>query len=117
MTSARSAPGARQTRKWVRTILIANLVLLAALIGPGSSHKLYLAERRLRVAYVIDYSLQFWFVASTVFATVLFVRMVVSKSDISETQRPTTLDWVLFLTWFCMVAIVCLFAFMMGMGG
>jgi hypothetical protein len=54
MTSARSVPGARQTRKWVRTILIANLVLLAALIGPGSSHKLYLAERRLGVAYVID---------------------------------------------------------------
>jgi hypothetical protein len=114
MNSTDSTSSAQRGTKHVRVLLIINFLLLLALIGPGNSHRLYLAERRLGLAHIIVQSLQFWFVAATVLVTVLFVRMLVSKS---EAQRPTKLDWALFLGWWFVVAILCLFAFMAGMGG
>jgi hypothetical protein len=66
------------------------------------------------IAHLITRSLQFWFVGSTVIATILFVRMLISKSKI---LRPTKLDWALILGWWFVIVFFCAFAFMMGMGG
>lgn len=103
--------------KLARTLLVVNFILLAALIGPGRSHKLYSEGRKLGVAHVIVHSLQFWFVASTTLVVALVVRILISKSEMWRAQRPTKLDWALFLGWIFVVTILCLFAFMMGMGG
>jgi hypothetical protein len=109
--------GTRKARRLIRTLLTVNFVLLFLLIGPGSSHKLYVAEKRLGIAHIIVHTLQFWFIASTILAAALFARTVVSRSEVWRSQRPTKLDWALFVVWAVVVAIFCLFAFMMGMGG
>lgn len=98
----------------LRVLLIINFILLVALIGPGSSRQLYLAAKRVGIAHFITYFLQVWFIGSTILATILFIRMLVSKSRI---LKPTKLDWGLFLGWWSIAACVCAFAFMMGMGG
>jgi len=108
---------ARKARRLSRTLLIVNFVLLFLLVGPGNSRKLYLAEKRLGIAHTIVFSLQFWFIASTLLAAALFVLTLVSKSEVWRAQRPTKLDWALFLSWIFLVTVFCLFAFMMGMGG
>lgn len=100
--------------KVVRVLIIINFFLLLALIGPGSSRQLYLAAKRVGIAHFITYFLQVWFIGSTILATILFIRMLVSKSRI---LKPTKLDWGLFLGWWSIAACVCAFAFMMGMGG
>lgn len=97
-----------------RVLLIINFILLLALIGPGSSHQLYLAERRIGIANLIVRSMQLWFVGSTIIATILFVRMLVVKPKIVQ---PTKLDWGLLLGWWSVIALLCAFGFMMGMGG
>jgi hypothetical protein len=104
-------------RALARTLLIANFIVLIALAGPGNSRELYLAGKRLGIAHVITYSVQAWFVVSTIVAAVIFVLMIASKSEVWRAQRPTKLDWALFLSWMFLVTVVCLFAFMMGMGG
>jgi hypothetical protein len=107
------------SRSWrivLRTLLIINFTLLVILVGPGNSRKLYLAEKRLGVADMIVHSLQFWFVVSTLFVTVLFAGLVISKSETLRSQRPTKLDWALFLCWFVLATIVISLAFMTGMG-
>jgi len=104
-------------RNLVRTILITNFLLLFLLVGPGNSRQLYLVENRLGIAHVIVFSFQFWLIASTILATVMFVRILSSRSEAWRTQRPTKLDWTLFLSWLLLVAIFCSFAFMTGMGG
>lgn len=98
----------------LRVLLIINFILLVALIGPGSSRQLYLAGKRMGIADSITHFLQVWFIGSTILATILFVRKLVSKSVI---LKPTKLDWGLFLGWWSIVACLCAFAFMMGMGG
>jgi len=100
-----------------RGLLITNFVLLLALIGPGSSHSLYLTERRLGVAHIIVRFLQVWFIASTILATVLFIQVLASKSAVPQRPRPTRLDWSLLLGWWTVLALCCIFVFMMGMGG
>lgn len=104
-------------RRLTRALLIVNFVLLFVLIGPGSSRKLYLAGKRLGIAHIIVYTLQFWFIASTILSVVLFIWILVSRSEESRAQRPTKLDWALFLGWSFAVTILCLFAFASGMGG
>ena len=106
-----------KVRTLARTLLITNFVVLIALVGPGSSRELYLAEKRLGIASVITYSVQAWFIISTIVAAVIFVLMIASKSEVWRAQRPTKLDWALFLCWMFLVTVVCLFAFMVGMGG
>jgi len=85
-----------------RVLLVINFVLLLALIGPGNSHQLYLAERKMGIAHLIVRFAQFWFVGSTVIATILFARIVVSKSEI---PKPTKLDWALLLGWWFVIAL------------
>jgi hypothetical protein len=104
-------------RTLTRALLIANFVLLILVFGPGSSRKLYLAGERFGVNHIIAHSLQFWFIGSTILSLVLFVWILVSKSERCRAQRPTGLDWTLFLGWFFAVAIVCLFGFITGMAG
>ena len=104
-------------RTLARTLLVANFIVLIALAGPGSSRELYLAQKRLGIANAITYSVQAWFVISTVVAAVIFVMMNTSKSELVRAQRPTRLDWALFLSWMLLAAVVCLLAFMVGMGG
>jgi hypothetical protein len=55
-----------KVRTLAKTLLIANFIVLIALAGPGSSRELYLVEKRLGIAHVITYSVQAWFVISTV---------------------------------------------------
>jgi hypothetical protein len=117
MSDGNPIVGMRKLRKLTRTLLIVNFVLLLFLIGPGSSRKLYLAERRLGIAHTITYSLQFWFIASTILSLVLFIWILVSRSERCRAQRPTGLDWALFLGWFLVATFFCLFAFMLGLGG
>ena len=92
---------------------------MLALIGPGNSHKLDLALRKAGVANLITLSLQVWVVGSTILATVLFARSLVKKSDAGSAKlsSPMTLDWVLLLTWWALLVLLCLYAFMAGMGG
>jgi hypothetical protein len=103
--------------KLLRVLVFINFVLLVALIGPGNSRQLYLAERRTGLAHIIVHSLQVWFVGSTVIVTVLFIRMLVFRSKALRSQNPTKLDWTLFLGWWFVVVACCVFAFMVGMGG
>src|ERR1700744_916213 len=104
-------------RSLARGLLVSNFVLLVALMGPGSSRQLYLELRRLGIAHALTYASQIWFLISTVAAGAIFVTIAVSKSESLRAQRPTKLDWGLFLSWACVVAVVCLFAFMVGHGG
>jgi hypothetical protein len=103
----------------IRFPIIINFVLLVALIGPGSNRAFYFASKKAGVAASITLALQIWFVASSLFATTLFVWSLLRKSDVTEakTLRPKRLDWILVLTWWATVVILCLYAFMMGMGG
>lgn len=104
-------------RKLARVLLIVNFVLLLLLIGHGSNYKLYLAEQRLGIADIIFHSLQFWFIASTLLAVVLFVWTLISRSEGNRTQRPTKLDWALLVSWISVIAIMCLWALVIGTGG
>ena len=117
MNDASPVPGIGNMRRLIRMFLIGNFILLFALIGPGNNRQLYLAEKRLGIAHIITYTLQFWFIASTVLVSVIFIRSLLSKSEISRPQRLTKLDWALFVSWLFVLTILCLFAFMMGMGG
>jgi hypothetical protein len=92
---------------------------MLALIGPGSSRRLYLVLRRAGLANLITMSFQIWFVGSTILATALFARSLTKKSDVGleKLARPTTFDWVLLLMWWTVLVFLCLYAFMMGLGG
>ena len=117
MTKVKAKPLTRPA-KFVRIPITINFALLLALVTLGSSRELYLASTKAGVAAPITLTLQVWFVASTIFATVFFARSLFRKTEPqSEAMRPKTLDWVLILSWWAVLAIVCLFAFMTGMGG
>ena len=90
---------------------------MLALIGPGSSHTVDLAVRRMGLEKIIAWSLQFWFVISTIFVTVLVGKMLISRSEPILRQKLTKLDWALFLSWWFVVVILSLFALIMGMAG
>jgi hypothetical protein len=103
----------------IRVLVLINFVLMLVLIGPGRSHNLDLALRRAGIASALTLALQIWFVGATLLATALFVWGLLRKSDVTEakTLRPKRLDWILVLTWWATVVILCLYAFMIGMGG
>ena len=101
----------------IRSILILNFILLLLLLGPGSSHELDLKLRRLGVENTIVWSIQFCFVAGTILATALFILAYTSKLKLQAVATPTRLDWILLLAWWFVILVLCLFAFMMGMGG
>ena len=103
--------------KLLRVLLIINFIVLLALIGPGSSHELDLKLRRLGIENLIVRAVQFWVVCATFLATLLFIQMLVSKSETLPPRSPTKLDWTLFLGWWIVIALCCMYAFMMGMGG
>jgi hypothetical protein len=92
---------------------------MLALIGPGSSHKLDLALRRAGLANLVTLSLQIWVVGSTILATVFFVLSLVKRPETAAGRwpGPNTLDWVLFVAWWVVLIFLCMYAFMMGMGG
>jgi len=118
MSSTELKSPARRSVQLLRILLVINFVLLLALIGPGNSRELYLAERKMGLAQIITQSLQLWFVGSTVVVTALFIRLSVLRSKmLLVSQSPTKLDWALFLSWWFVVAICCMLAFIMGMGG
>lgn len=117
MSDADPVPGGGKARGLMRSLLIANFLLMFLLTGPGNSRKLYLAQRRLGIANIITCTLQFWFIASTALVMVLFLCIVLPKSEILGVQRLTKPDWGFFAGWMIMVTILCMFAFMMGLGG
>ena len=115
-TGAKTSSNARMT-KLVRVLLASNFVVLLALIGPGSSHELYVKMRRVGVAHIIVGAVQIWVVAATMLATILFIMMLFSRREEFPPRRPTKLDWALFLGWWIVIALCCMYAFMMGLGG
>lgn len=102
-----------------RIILIVNFMFVLALVGPGSNRKLYLALKSAGVANLATLTIQVWFIGSTILATVLFAWAFAKKSDMGVVKhlRPTTLDWIILLAWWTVLVVLCLYAFMMGMGG
>ena len=104
-------------RTLTRALLIVNCVLLLLLIVPGSSHTLYVAEKRLGIANIIDYSWKICFIASAILSVGLFIWILVSKSKGWRKQGPTALDWALLIGWLLAIAILCLYAFMLGLAG
>ena len=104
-------------RTILRVLLISNFIVLFAVIGPGSSHQLYLETRALGLAHVIVKAVQLWVLAATGGTTILFIVMVFSKTETSRPRKPTKLDWSLFLGWWVVIAMCVVSAFMMGMGG
>jgi hypothetical protein len=114
-----SLNGYDKVAKLIRIPLTINFVLLLALIGPGRSHALYIALKKAGVAAPITLALQVWVVGSTVVVTGIFLWRLLRRSDIPVQKPviPTMLDWTLFLAWWIVLIAVCLFAFMMGMGG
>jgi hypothetical protein len=103
----------------VRVPIIINFVLLLLLIGPGSSHRLYLASKRAGVANLIGPAIQIWVVVATLFATAIFIWMRFKKSDEEPQQsaKGATFDGVLLLGWWIVLIFLCLYAFSLGMGG
>jgi hypothetical protein len=117
MSSTDLKSSAARGTQLIRVLLMINFALLLALIGPGNNRRLYLAGRRMGIAHIVTHSLQFWFIGSTVVVTALFIRILLSTPKALRTSSPTKLDWALFLSWWFVVALCCMFAFMMGMGG
>jgi uncharacterized membrane-anchored protein len=103
----------------IKVIVLINFGLMILLVGPGSSHRLDLALRRAGVANLITIFLQTWVVGSTILMTLWFVWRLVSKAKGVEDKqrRPATSDWILLLAWWAVLVLLCLYAFMMGMGG
>ena len=104
-------------RTLLRVLLISNFIVLFVLIGPGSSHQLYLKTRALGLAHIIVKAVQLWVLAATGVATILFIVMLFSTAETSRPRGPTKLDWSLFLGWWVVIGMGAMFAFMMGMGG
>ena len=73
-------------RKLARILLVINFVLLIALAGPGSSRQLYLAEEKADIAHTVTFAIQFWFIAATAVAAILFVVMIASSQRIGDSQ-------------------------------
>lgn len=95
----RFGSNANEMAKLTRIPLIINFVLLLALLGPGSSHELYAAEKRAGITGPIALAFQIWVVGSTLFVTGLFARRLLR----GQSLRPTNLDWSLFLTWWAVL--------------
>jgi len=72
-----------------------NFVVLLALIGPGSSHELDLKLRRLGVEAIIGRGVQFWLVASTITARVLFGLILWRKPRAGLLVRPLRIEGTL----------------------
>jgi hypothetical protein len=119
VTSADAKPTTHSLAKLIRAGLIINLVLILLLIGPGRSHELDLALRRVGLQNFINLFLQVWFVGSTLLTTMFFLWTLVKKPTaiMEKLPRPAPLDWALFLSWWVVLILVCLYAFMLGMGG
>lgn len=104
--------------KLIRMVLIANFVVLLALIGPGMSHELDLALRRAGVEDLIGRSLQAWIVGSTIFTT-LFASILWKKKSTSPGALAPTLKFegALLLAWWIALVGFLAYGFMLGMGG
>ena len=90
------------------------------LISPvGRNRNLYKAMRGTGFAALITTALQVWVVGATLFVTALFLWRKTRKSDAVMGQQPRKAppDGVLLLTWWIVLGLACLYAFMMGLGG
>jgi hypothetical protein len=109
----------RRGPRLLRVVLIANFLVLLALIGPGRSRELDLALRRSGAEDLIGRSLQVSIVGSTMFTTALFAVILRKKKKTpSGALRPKLkIEGALLIAWW--IALVGLFAygFMLGMGG
>jgi amino acid transporter len=102
----------------IRATILVNFLILLVLVGPGSSHEVDLVLRRAGVASLVTLVLQLWFVGSTLLVTLLFVwRLRKSATPGSKLPKLAKLDWILLLSWWCVAILLCMYAFMMGMGG
>jgi hypothetical protein len=99
--------------------LIVNFAVMAAIVGPGRSHHLYLALRKSGWDDFIIPSLQIWIVGSTLAATALFVAVVRrrAKLDPSYTCPRLNFEATLLAAWWCTLFGLMAYAFMQGIGG
>lgn len=116
MSTANSQQTPQKRINLGRAIILVNFILMLALAGPGSSHQVDLVLRRAGVANLITLALQVWFIGSTLVVT-LFFAWRLRRSDGGAGRRPAKLDWVLLAAWWCVVILLSMYAFMMGMGG
>jgi hypothetical protein len=103
-----------------RFVLIANFIVMACLIGPGSSHAFYVDLKRSGLAVAFVTSVQVWLVGSTVIATLLFARRVWIRKFTKfpeGTSAFSSLDLALFIAWWSVVVVLFMYALSMGAGG
>lgn len=118
MTS--SETGGRKAATLIRTLVIANFLLMLILIGPASSHNLDLTLRSLGVQELIGRTLQLWLAGSTLLLTGLFIRIVWKNRRIAEVDLPKQrfrIEGMLVIAWWVTILVIMAYGFMLGMGG
>jgi hypothetical protein len=107
----------------IRVIVLTNFLLLAAVIWPLNSRdeaKVLAALRATGIGDLIIGALQLWVAGSTLFATGLFLRRTLRKSDsptVEGTRKPWVSDGKLLLSWWMTLLAICFYAFMLGRSG
>ena len=106
----------------IRSIVLINFLLLAALIWPLNSQdeaRVLDALRARGIGHLIFGALQFWVVGSTLLATALFVRNLVKREGGNETSihqsKVLVIDGAFLFAWWIILLICCAYAFMLGM--
>ena len=104
----------------IRILIAINFVLFFLLISPiGRSRQLYESIRNAGFGALATTALPLWFAGTTLIVTVLYSWRRLKKSGVVAERPPRRgrLDGVLLLAWWIVLIVVCLYAFMMGMGG
>ena len=111
--------GIRTKARLVRILLLINFAVLLALLGPGRSHELDVALRRMELENLIGRFIQVWLVGSTLLASALFVVIVWTrrKTEPAGTLPQIKFEAVLLLAWSVILLGLMAYGFMFGMGG
>jgi hypothetical protein len=105
--------------KVIRIALVANFLILIALVGLGQSRELDHALRRAGVEDLIGRSLQVWIVGSTILSTVLFASILWKKKKMATSVPGPELKFegALLMIWWIVLVGLLAYGFMLGMGG
>ena len=120
MSVAKSQPGGRIGSSLVRIPIIVNFVLFVLLISPlGRDRDLYKAMRDSGLAASIARAAQAWVIGATLFATAAFFLRKIRKSNpvAGQATTSTTLDGILLVSWWLVIILACVYAFVLGTGG
>jgi hypothetical protein len=108
----------------IRVIVLINFCLLGLFawpLSPTTEERLLDAVRRSGADQLLSGGLQLWAVGSTLVATVLLIRRAVKRSRGTErlqsTRKSLMVDAGLLLAWWLTLLGLCMYGFMLGMGG